>query len=981
MPKNSEIKETTKIIEYKMKKIALMLLVLFAGIQSVMAQRFQLVTNVNQLESDARYIFVNSKTPGASAQMMSGNSLDLGSIHTIGGTRVTIGQDGIIDLSPSGILGWLGNAITRPEHCIYTLNKSQNGILGIGQKWIAYNYQGKALSTKRDEVDGGLLQLLNLMGQASLVDVTEETEDIQLTLSFKDEQVYVHSGEDNALETAQNLWNAIKNLGNIQDDPTAALAFIKLLDPFRYLTASNIGAAGITFTSTFTFNVPLDQSVITDIISNPTDVSKILNILNGITTNLYLYKEIEEPTTYELVTDLSQLVSGEDYLILNAKQTEHGKTATAYAMSSESFSTLNAGVDFFLRGTNVAYDKFEHQGVYGLDGQSYVDVRPRVNRVYFDGNAENGFYISSAGQVLSAMQATGRKIDFANDSTYAHMTIDIAADGTANVHAQGKSAEGTIVKRTYNHLGFYNLATHNSFTFFSDKSDLFAINHKDIYIYRKAKAEKLPTPVITPKSNTGGILGIGANPFVDPQTVTITCATEGAHIYYTLDGSEPTSSSLVYNGPFVVDGPCTVKAIAMYRINKSDVASETYIFKKQAPEYVFSTVDGKVMLAPKTIKEGETISYTVQSKGMNNVTGNFTTANASVEVTATPYAGQEFYVTGKTSASGFTTSDTGSAAYTYTDNLHVTASFGFADLSTGAYKNKAKVERTDEEGWKHTTSASADLNISNGTLKIGNNQTLTINATVLPYSTITVATTDNVIINGETITPINGLATWHNENAVKEVTIKPVAGSITNWFPSVSLTSIKVTMPKYVEVTIGSTGYATYCPIYFDVVAPEDLTVYYVDKTSQTSMHLAEAAQTIQLGEGVVLGGTPGTYKLWVSETPAEKIEGNYLYGTMEETYFAEDEIYLLSNKNNILKFRLNYAGNLAAGKSYVKASDVPNSQNARELTMTFGDDATAIATPEVETLEGENYNVQGQRVAGNYKGIVISNGKKYLKK
>lgn len=944
-----------------------MLLVLVAGMQFAMAQRFQLVTSTSELESDARYIFVNSKTPGASAQMMSGNSLDLGSIHTIGGTRVTIGNDGIIDLSPSGILGWIGNALTRPEHCIYTLNKSQNGILGIGQKWIAYNYQGKALSTKRDEVDGGLLQLLNLMGQASLVDVTEETEDIQLSLSFRDDQVYVHSGESNIVENATNLWNALGSLGNIQEDPTAALQFIKLLDPFRYLTASNIGAAGITFTSTFTFNVPVDPSVLTGMLQNPS-LSSIINLFSGITTNLYLYKEIEEPTTYELVTSKDQIVAGEDYVILNDKETKGSLLGGthAYALGTKHGRTV-VGIDY-VEATDVVYDKFEHKGAYVLDGQSFVDVRPRVTRVIIDGNTEDGYYISSEGKFLSAISnSKKREIDFTEDNAYARMSIDIAADGKATIVALDKSS--------YNRLRFFDSAT-NGYTFWNGGLDLVGMN-KDFYIYRKAKAEKLPTPVITPKSNTGGILGIGANPFVGPQTITITCATEGAHIYYTLDGSEPTSQSLEYNGPFVVDGPCTVKAIAQYRINKSDVASETYIFKKQAPEYVFSTVDGKVMLAPKTIKEGETISYTVQSKGMNNVTGNFTTANASVEVTATPYAGQEFYVTGKTSASNFTTSDTGSGAYTYTDNLHVTASFDFADLAAGAYNNKATVERTDNEGWKHNTSASANLSISNGTIKMSSNQTLTVTSTVLPYSTITVATKDKVIINGETITPINGLATWHNENAVKEVTIKTPSG----WGASVSLTSVKVTMPKYVEVTIGSTGYASYCPIYFDVVAPEDLTVYYVDATYADYMHLSEAANTIQMGEGVILNGAPGTYKLWFSETPASAISGNYLYGSMEDTYFEQDEVYLLSYKNNILKFRHNTAGTLPAGKAYVKSTDVPNSQSAHEFTMVFGDDATAIESTVVDTNDSEMYNIQGQRVSNNYKGVVIINGKKYLKK
>lgn len=946
-----------------------MLLVLVAGMQFAMAQRFQLVTNVNQLESDARYIFVNSKTPGEKAQMMSGNSLDLGSIHTIGGTRVTIGNDGIIDLSPSGILGWVGNLLTRPEHCIYTLNKSQNGILGIGQKWIAYNYQGKALSTKRDEnPSGSISSILNLMGQAQLVDVTEETEDIQLELSFRNDQVYVHSGEIKASDILAGL-GSLGSIGDIQDNPLAALELVKLLDPLRYLTATNIGAAGVNFTSTFTFNVPVDVSVITELISNPS-LGAITNLINGITTNLYLYKEIEEPTTYELVTDKSQLVSGQDYLILNAKETVTGKTATAAAMATNSFAV---GVDHFLSATNVAYEHFVHQGVYGLDGQSYVDIRPRVERVIIESDASNGYYISCAGEHLSAMQAKGRRIGYTEDETYAHMSIDIAADGTANIYAQGKQVDGTIIKRTYNHLGFYDGLANNSYTFFSDNADAFALSHKNIYIYRKAdKPVTLPLPVIDPKAGT----------YVDPQTVTITCGQENARIYYTLDGSDPTDASQLYTGPFVVDASCTVKAKAYYRLSESKVASAKYTFKKKAPEFVFSTVDGKVMLAPKTIKEGETISYTVQSKGMNNVTGNFTTANASAEVTATPYAGQEFYVEGKTSATNFTTSDTGSAAYTYTDNLHVTASFDFAGLSTGAYNNNAKVERTDNEGWKHTTSASANLTISDGALKIGKNQTFTITATVLPYSTITLATTNKVIINGETITPINGLATWHNENAVKEITIKTgETGSITNWNPSSTITSVKVTMPKYVEVTIGSTGYASYCPIYFDVVAPEDLTVYYVDATYADYMHLSEAANTIQMGEGVILNGAPGTYKLWFSETPANKINGNYLYGSMEDTYFEQDEVYLLSYKNNILKFRHNTAGTLPAGKAYVKSTDVPNSQSAHEFTMVFGDDATAIESTVVDTNDSEIYNIQGQRVSNNYKGVVIINGKKYLKK
>lgn len=64
----------------------------------------------------------------------------------------------------------------------------------------------------------------------------------------------------------------------------------------------------------------------------------------------------------------------------------------------------------------------------------------------------------------------------------------------------------------------------------------------------------------------------GEAAFTNNTTVTIKSSESVASIYYTLDGTEPTTASILYKNPFVLDKTTTVKAIAVYKTVTSPAA-------------------------------------------------------------------------------------------------------------------------------------------------------------------------------------------------------------------------------------------------------------------------------------------------------------------------------------------------------------------------------------------------------------------------
>ena len=80
-------------------------------------------------------------------------------------------------------------------------------------------------------------------------------------------------------------------------------------------------------------------------------------------------------------------------------------------------------------------------------------------------------------------------------------------------------------------------------------------------------------PTIRPASGT----------YYHPVDVSITCLTPEAKIYYTTDGSTPTTASTEFTAPFTLSANTTVKAISVLDGNVSNVVSANYVILSVTP--------------------------------------------------------------------------------------------------------------------------------------------------------------------------------------------------------------------------------------------------------------------------------------------------------------------------------------------------------------------------------------------------------------
>lgn len=158
------------------------------------------------------------------------------------------------------------------------------------------------------------------------------------------------------------------------------------------------------------------------------------------------------------------------------------------------------------------------------------------------------------------------------------------------------------------------------------------------------------TPAISP---TGGT-------YTSAQLVTISDTTPGSAIYYTTDGSTPTSGSAVYTGPITVSTTSTIKAIATASgYSASAVASASFVIMPTTVAPAFSPDTG-------TYAGPQTVSLTDSTP---NAAIYYTTDGTTPTTGSTPYSGPISVASSQTVkaiaiAPGHSSSTVSSATYT-----------------------------------------------------------------------------------------------------------------------------------------------------------------------------------------------------------------------------------------------------------------------------------------------------------------------------
>ena len=524
-----------------------------------------------------------------------------------------------------------------------------------------------------------------------------------------------------------------------------------------------------------------------------------------------------------------------------------------------------------------------------------------------------------------------------------------------------------------------------------------------------SKQVRLDALTVTYAASTGvskpvaPTLTAGGN-FVGSKEVEISCATEGAAIYYTTDGSDPTEDSDEYSEAFEITETTTVKAIAVNEAGASSVATAVYTRVAATPEISFdeATFEESVEVTI-TVAEGTTAYYTLNGKtpteNSDECPETLTIkADATLQVIAYDedgYASPVVKHAFKKAASGASGAATGTATLVEDAAdlavgdkvVIVAADYDYALSTTQNSNNRGAVEITKEGNDVTLNDAVQVLTIENGAA--GGQFAFQTGAGYLyAASTSSNHLKTTTTLNNKasfTVSIENGVATikadqssrnwlrFNNSNSPK------IFSCYTKDQEDVSIYKVNLATVEDYILNVTDAGWATLY-LGYNVVVPEDVVCYAISGVEGTSIILDEVTGVLPANTAVIVEAEEGEYTFEVTEESA--VVESEMLGTTKDEYQTKEAYVLGIVDGEVGLYKAKMAGGVwlnNANKAYLPAS-VAN--GAASYSFRFGEGTTGVEKVEIRNEKSEIYDLTGRRVESiAAPGIYVVNGKKVLVK
>lgn len=214
----------------------------------------------------------------------------------------------------------------------------------------------------------------------------------------------------------------------------------------------------------------------------------------------------------------------------------------------------------------VANDDYQFNVVDGFVYNIYTNQAKGA--VICSGRVLSGSGTPISQAIVQAKQNGVVKQMVSTDANGIYALILPAGSYAVTASSQGYSASRSVTLKSCVALNLLGLDSghYGSFTSYSSSGAVGNRCNQDITLTGVASVVE---PIMTP----------GSCLFYPSTNVTISCATQGATIHYTLDGTDPTENSEIYLGAIFIDDDTTIRARAFKSgMNPSVVVSCTYTY-------------------------------------------------------------------------------------------------------------------------------------------------------------------------------------------------------------------------------------------------------------------------------------------------------------------------------------------------------------------------------------------------------------------